>query len=403
MCGIAGFVHFERNRPADVGVVHRMTDTVRHRGPDGAGYHVSHNVALGHRRLRIIDLVTGDQPMTGADGATVIVFNGEIYNYLELREELQRRQHLFHTSSDTEVILAAYREWGETCVSRFNGMWAFALWDAREQKLFCSRDRLGEKPFYYAVLDRTFVFGSEAKALFAYGVPRDPNPAVLGAYLCLTYVPGTDTFFRCLQRLAPGYNLTVQDGRVRVAQYWDVCYAREHEARRDEGRIVAEFRDLLRDAVRVRMRSDVPFGAFLSGGLDSATVVAFMAGLSSAPVKTCTIGFQDRRFDETAAAAHVAARYATDHWVRTATVEDVGDCASRVAWHFDEPFGDSSAVPTYLVARAGRERVTMVLTGDGGDEVLSGYTIHQGEKLSAYYRWLPRIVGSGAIPWLLKG
>jgi asparagine synthase (glutamine-hydrolysing) len=398
MCGIAGFVHGTHEKPCDGEILRRMTCTLQHRGPNGEGYFICGNVALGHRRLAIIDLNTGDQPMGSEDGSLTVVFNGEIYNYLELREELITRGHRFRTTSDTEVILAAYQEWGTQCVEHFNGMWAFALWDGGERKLFCSRDRTGEKPFYYAVTDNTFVFGSEIKALFAYGVPKRINIETLDAYLCFTYIPGQQTFFKDIYKLRPAHSIVVRDGAVRDSCYWELKIPGEREARTDEQRILEEFTTLFENAVAIRMRSDVPFGAFLSGGLDSGCVVAVMSELSNTQVQTCTIGFEHSDFDERALARLVARRFGTQHTERVVRPVDTDEILSKLAWHFDEPFGDSSALPTYLVSKVASEQVTMVLTGDGGDEVTSGYTIYLGEKIASIYSRLPSVVGTVILP-----
>lgn len=398
MCGIAGFVNMRRDKPCDAEILRRMTRILQHRGPDGEGYFVHGNVGLGHRRLALIDLNTGDQPMSSADGSFTVVFNGEVYNYVELREELVALGHSFRTTSDTEVILAAYRQWGTSCVQHFNGMWAFALWDARERRLFCSRDRAGEKPFYYAVTDDAFVFGSEIKALFAYGIAKRSKIEVLDAYLCFTYVPGRQTFFKDIYKLRPAHSIVVQDRVVRESRYWEWKISGDSEGRVDEERILEEFRALFENAVAIRMRCDVPFGAFLSGGLDSGCVVAVMSGLSSTPVQTCTIGFDNPDFDERALARLVAHRFATEHTERVVKPVDTREIMTKLAWHYDEPFGDSSALPTYLVSQVARERVTMVLTGDGGDEVTSGYSIHLGEKIASFYRRLPSVVGKSMLP-----
>jgi len=398
MCGIAGFVHANREKQCDRETLRRMTRTLQHRGPDGEGYFICGNVALGHRRLAIIDLATGDQPMTSEDGSLTVVFNGDIFNYLELREHLLTQGHRFRTTSDTEVILEAYQEWGPHCVEHFNGMWAFALWDGHEQRLLCSRDRTGEKPFYYAVADNGFVFGSEIKALFAYGIPKRVNTEVLDAYLCFTYVPGQQTFFKGIYKLQPGHSILLEEGAIRESSYWELKIPDEREARKDEPRILEEFTSLFENAVAIRMRSDVPFGAFLSGGLDSGCVVAVMSELSNAPVRTCTIGFENADFDERTLARSVARKFGTDHTERVVRPVDTDEIFSKLAWHFDEPFGDSSALPTYLVSQIARERVTVALTGDGGDEVTSGYTIHLGEKIASLYSRLPSVVGRVMLP-----
>jgi len=364
MCGIAGFVNFvDQEKSCDIEDLKRMTRTLHHRGPDGEGYFVHGNVALGHTRLAIIDLSTGDQPMFSESGSLTVIFNGEIYNYVELREELIKRGYRFRTASDTE--------------------------DSRKRRLFCSRDRAGEKPFYYAVTDNVFVFGSEIKALFSYGIPKRINIETLDAYLCFTYVPGRETFFKGIYKLQPAHSIVVNCDGVRESCYWEFNIAEEQEARTDEVQILEEFEALFKNAVAIRMRSDVPFGAFLSGGLDSSCVVRVMSALSSMPIQTCTMGFENTAFDERTLARLVAHAFCTDHTERVMEPVEADKIMSKLAWHYDEPFGDSSALPTYLISQIARERVSMVLTGDGGDEVTSGYTIHQGEKMASLCGHLP--------------
>lgn len=393
MCGIAGIVHFERSRPIDPDKLRRMTETLQHRGPDGFGFMVKDNVGLGHRRLSIIDLSTGDQPQYSDDGSLAIVFNGEIYNYVELRRELMLSGHLFRTNSDTEVILKAYQHWGVDCQNHFNGMWAFALWDEREKRLFISRDRLGEKPLYYAVADNSLIFGSEIKALLAYGISPGINQEFTEIYLSLGYVPAPFSFYKGISKLKQGHYILVTDS-VHLKKYWDIPMVPEKDMLRNPSTVASRFGELLTDSVRIRMRSDVPFGAFLSGGLDSASIVAEMAMLSKFPVKTFTIGFNNRSFDERALASEVAGRFQTEHTEEI--VEPGGFDASleRIIKHFDEPFGDSSAIPTGYVCQVASKKVKMVLTGDGGDEVLSGYNSYAIERLAADF---------GRVTWLTQG
>jgi asparagine synthase (glutamine-hydrolysing) len=372
-----------------------MTRALSHRGPDGEGYYEDGNVGLGHRRLAVIDLATGSQPMYSADKKVALVFNGEIYNYLELREELKKLGHEFATASDTEVILAAYQQWGFECQQKFNGMWAFAIWDSRQRQLFISRDRIGEKPLHYAVGDETFVFGSEIKCLLAYGVEPKPAMELLNVYLSLGYVPAPYTLYAGIFRLPPGHYLLVRDGRIQDCSYWDLPDIRESDLRSDAKRIHVEFEECFLDAVRLRMRSDVPYGAFLSGGLDSASVVAAMAAQSSLPVETFTIGFAERAFDERHLARDVAERFRTSHHERMAAPEIFDESLRKVLLHFDEPFGDASAIPVGLVSGIARQHVTMVLTGDGGDEVLSGYTNYVTEKLTSQYLFVPAVMRRG--------
>jgi asparagine synthase (glutamine-hydrolysing) len=403
MCGIAGFVYFNVEHVGDPGVLRRMCDALCHRGPDGAGYFIEGPVALGHRRLKIIDLHTGQQPMTSHDDSLVIIFNGEIYNYVELKIELERAGQQFRTKSDTEVILAGYRQWGVDCVHHFNGMWAFALWDKTRQQLFCSRDRVGEKPFFYSLDRGRFAFASEMKALFAFGIPKESRPELLDAYLCFTYIPAPHTFFKNISKLRPGHSILVRDGTATEWEYWDVHFAADADARTDAARIQDEFAATFEDAVRIRMRSDVPFGAFLSGGLDSASVVSVMSRYSEKPVRTCTIGFESKDFDERPLARAVARRFSTDHVERLVTRNDAEQIFFTLAAHYDEPFGDSSALPTYMVSKIAREGVTVALTGDGGDEVLCGYTIHQGERFAESYKRLPSLFRRKLVPACVGG
>lgn len=389
MCGIAGIFHNDAARRIDPATLRRMTRVLRHRGPDGEGYYIKDNVGLGHRRLAIIDLTSGMQPMYSADRSIVLVFNGEIYNYVELRTELKTLGHHFMTQSDTEVIIAAYRQWGFDCQHRFNGMWALALWDERQNLLFISRDRIGEKPVHYSFREGTFVFGSEIKSVLAYNSDYKPATELLQIYLSLGYIPAPHTFYNGISRLLPGHYLIVRDGQVHDYTYWDLPPVTECDMRSDAKRLYEEFEYLFLDAVKLRMRSDVPFGAFLSGGLDSASVVAAMSIHSSSPVETFTIGFGERGFDERKLARDAARHFQTNHHERVAVPDMFDRSLERVLLHFDEPFGDASAMPVGLVSQIAREQVSMVLTGDGGDEVLSGYTNYVTEKLTSSYRRIP--------------
>ena len=388
MCGIAGLLRTSGLLPTDSVTVTAMTDCLAHRGPDGSGQYVGDGVVLGHRRLSIIDLATGDQPFVSADRRLALVYNGELYNYLEIRAELKALGRTFRTESDTEVILQAYEEWGTDCLARFNGMWAFALWDSRNQVLFCARDRLGEKPFFYAERSGAFTFGSEIKALFAAGQPREVNEEMFDAILCFGYLPAPYTTYRGVRKLPAGCFLVVAAGRVEVRRYWQMPSFPAEALRTDTARINAQFAELFADSVRLRMRSDVPVGAFLSGGLDSASVVAAMSSHSERRVRTCTIGFEGGS-DERPLARLVAERFNTEHSEAVVGREHAEGLLHRLAWHFDEPFADTSALPSYVVSKIARELVTVVLTGDGGDEVLGGYPVHQSEKLASMWQQLP--------------
>jgi len=378
MCGIAGILHFDNEREVNKQTLAKMTSELEHRGPDGEGYYINKNVSLGHKRLSIIDLSTGNQPMFSNDGSIVIVFNGEIYNYVELKNELLKKGYNFKTSSDTEVIINAYSEWGESCLTKFNGMWAFALWDTNKYKLILARDRVGKKPLHYSFFDNSLIFGSEINSIFAYGVSKEYRYELLQIFLLLSYIPAPDTFYKNIFKLLPGHYLIFQAGVKKEVKYWDLPEINEDEMLNDKKYIYDEFSYLLSDAVKIRMRSDVPYGAFLSGGLDSSTIVSIMASLSQYKVETFTIGFNAKKFDESKLANEVAERYKTNHHLRILDSSSLQSILSDSDKYFDEPFGDSSSIATFLVSSYAAQKVKMVLTGDGGDEVLSGYNSYKG-------------------------
>ncbi len=391
MCGIAGRLNFRSGAPVEAAVVGRMSALLAHRGPDGESVHVDGPVGLGHRRLAIIDLSPlAGQPMATADRSVWITYNGEIYNFLELRRELEGLGHRFRSQSDTEVILAAYREFGVDCVTRLRGMFAFAIWDAATRALLLARDRLGKKPLHY-LLDRDGIaFASEPKAFLADpGFTPRPNLEALSYYLTYQYVPCPQSAFQGIRKLPPAHYLLVRDGRVSVTRYWRLRYDRKVTLSEDEA--VEELRRRLRDAVRCRLVSDVPLGAFLSGGIDSSAVVALMAESGTAPVKTFSIGFEEATYDERRYARMVAERYGTDHHEFVVRPQAV-DILPKLAWHYDEPFADSSAIPTYYVAELTRRHVTVALNGDGGDENFAGYERYAAHVAAAWYERLPRAV-----------
>ncbi len=394
MCGITGTVNFD-GAPVDRALLGAMTDAVTHRGPDAAGYHFAPGVGLGHRRLSIIDLVTGDQPLANEDGTVWTVFNGEIYNFADVRAELQAAGHRFRTRSDTEVIVHGYEEWGEACVERFRGMFALAVWDATARRLLLARDRLGVKPLYYSALPGGgLTFGSEIKSLLADpSVPRDWRPDALDAYLTLLYVPAPATIYRSIQKLPPGHLLVAERGSVRTRQYWDLEFTGTGDAARED-EYLEQLDALLRESVKLRLISDVPLGAFLSGGIDSSTVVSYMVETSDAPVVTTSVGFDVHAYDELHHAEAVARHLGCEYHPQAADPK-VEDLLPALAWHFDEPFADSSAVPTYYVSKAARELVTVALSGDGGDELWAGYARHRVERWEARAR---RALGGAARP-----
>ena len=373
MCGIFGFIGRDRERPASIDVLDEMARAIHHRGPDGGGVHRDGSLGIGMQRLSIIDLDTGSQPLANEDGTVWVVFNGEIYNYRDLRAELQARGHRFATASDTEVIVHLWEDLGELCVERLRGMFAFAVWDAPRRTLLLARDRLGIKPLYYADTPQGLVFGSELKALLRspWIVPAvDPRAAAL--YLEYGYVPDPLSILHGVAKLLPGHTLTIRDGRVTDSRrYWSSTpfFARGAAAPADAEELLWE---RLTDAVRSHLVSDVPLGAFLSGGVDSSTVVAIMAQEMGVPVKTFSIGFQEPGFDELPYAREVAHAFGTEHHELLVGPEDLGVLDDVLA-AFDEPFADASAIPTYIVSRLARQHVTVALSGDGGDELFAGY------------------------------
>jgi asparagine synthase (glutamine-hydrolysing) len=374
MCGIAGIFDTQTRREIDQALLARMNQAQHHRGPDETGLHAEPGIGLAHKRLSIIDLSSGHQPLFNEDDSVVVVFNGEIYNFVDLMPELQALGHTFRTHCDTEVIVHAWEEWGEACVERFRGMFAFALWDRNKETLFLARDRLGIKPLYYATLpDGTFLFGSELKVLLAYpGFPRDMDDCAVEEYFAYGYVPEPRTIFSGAQKLPPAHTLTLRRGQAvpQPKEYWDVPFTPNGPISEQEAQ--KELIERLREAVRIRLVAEVPLGAFLSGGVDSSAVVAMMAGLMDEPVNTCSISFGDPAFNEAAFAQQVADRYHTRHYVEQVESDDY-DLIDTLAELYDEPFADSSAIPTYRVCELAKKRVTVALSGDGGDENLAGY------------------------------
>lgn len=379
MCGITGMFDTRARREIDRSLLVRMNDTLFHRGPDEGGVHLEPGVGLGHRRLSIIDLSTGQQPLYNEDHSVVVIFNGEIYNFLDLVPELQALGHVFRTHSDTEVIVHAWESWGEACVDHFRGMFAFALWDRNRETLFLARDRLGVKPLYYALLDDgLFVFGSELKALLAHPkLKRNIDPAAVEEYFAYGYVPEPRTIFRGAYKLPPACTLSFKRGETlrEPRVYWDVPFKPGTSITEEEAS--EELIVRLREAVKIRLMSEVPLGAFLSGGVDSSGVVAMMAGLSSDPVNTCSISFGDPAFNESPYAQAVAQRYGTLHRVEQLDPDDLG-LVDKLATLYDEPYADSSAMPTYRVCELARKSVTVALSGDGGDESFGGYRRYRG-------------------------
>lgn len=393
MCGIAGF--FRNCAPAaDKSVLQRMGEVIRHRGPDAGGEYLDDHVGLAHRRLSIIDLSPqGNQPMFSTDGRLVIVFNGEIYNFLKLREQLEREGVIFRTKTDTEVILALYCKMGTECLKQLNGMFAFAIWDKLDKTLFLARDRIGKKPLYYyhGGGDR-LAFASEIKSLLQLpGIRREIEPTAIPDFLSYQYIPDPKTIYRNIHKLPPAHFMLLKSGgEPHLAEYWDIYFTQQ--AGRSFAGAEDELLDLLQDATSSRMVADVPLGAFLSGGVDSSAVVALMANVSNDPVRTCTIGFQDKRHDESPFAREIAELFKTNH-TEYIDKERFIDTVAQMPRFFDEPFADSSAVPTYHVSHLARQAVTVALAGDGGDESFAGYAKYSVElKEDLVRRFVPRPV-----------
>jgi asparagine synthase (glutamine-hydrolysing) len=398
MCGIAGFIDywdpkandsFERGR-----LLKQMCDVIRHRGPDDDGFLLKQGVALGMRRLSIIDLAGGAQPISGEDGSVTIVFNGEIYNFHELRGQLEAHGHSFKTNSDTEAIVHAYEEYGPACANYLRGMFAFAIWDDQTRELYIARDRVGKKPLYYTLTtSSTLVFGSELKSILEHpDVKREINLEALDAYLTLGYVPDPLSIFRNVHKLPPGHYMTFSSGCLAIKQYWDFKFE-PAESRRAED-YLEELRALLDESVRLRLISDVPLGAFLSGGIDSSTVVALMARHMNQPVKTFSIGFHEDSYNELKYARLTAKKLGTDHHEFFVTPQ-ICDVIDELVWHFDEPFADPSAIPTFMVSKLARDHVTVALSGDGGDELFAGYTHYVVQQSRRAFSALPKALRKG--------
>ena len=387
MCGICGIATPSSSEPVSTALLQAMCRTLVHRGPDDEGIFAGTGAGLGARRLSIIDLAGGHQPLSNEDGTIWVAHNGEVYNFPELREELISRGHRFSTRTDTETIVHSYEQWGEEFVQRLRGMFAFALWDKKEQRLLLVRDRLGIKPLYYTLLaDRTLVFGSELKAVLVHPrVRREVEPKALDFFLTLEYSPAPLSIFREIHKLPAGHWLAYKDGRVEVKRYWDVEAAARAEGGPKEKslpEIMDRLYDLLKESVRLRLVSDVPLGAFLSGGIDSSTIVGLMRELGASPLKTFSIGFEEASYNELPYARRTAQRFSTEH--EEFIIEPKAlDLTEKLIRHLDEPFGDFSIFPTFLVSQMSRPHVKVILSGDGGDEVFGGYEHYQAQKVAS--------------------
>jgi asparagine synthase (glutamine-hydrolysing) len=396
MCGICGLSHSDNRKP-ERALLEKMNAAIAHRGPDSDGFHTDAGVGLAMRRLAIIDVSGGDQPIANEDESVWIIFNGECYNYPEMRAELERRGHRFTTKTDTECIVHFYEDEGDDCVKRLRGMFAFALWDDNKKRLLLVRDRLGKKPMYYTIQNGTLYFGSELSAILA-ALPHKPeiDLEALDLYLSLQYVPDPLTIYQGIYKLPAAHTLVWENGQAHIQRYWDFEYQPKHTASEDE--LIEELRARLREAVKIRLLSERPLGAHLSGGIDSSIVVALMSDFATGPVKTFSAGFEEQNFTELPYARAVAEKYATDHHEFTLTYGDIPTALEKIAYHFGEPFADASAIPLYHLSMLTRDHVTVALNGDGGDENFAGYQRYWLDGFANAYARAPRFFTRSLIP-----
>jgi asparagine synthase (glutamine-hydrolysing) len=386
------------NSPDAEAILHSMCERIVHRGPNSEGVWADDTAALGMRRLSIIDLQTGDQPVFSCDRSVIVMMNGELYNYREVRADLEEKGHKFTTRSDTEILPHLYEEYGEGLVDHLNGMYAFSLWDIRSKKLIIARDRFGEKPLYYGVFDGKLIWASEPKSILAHpSVNAELDLDALRHYVSFDYVPAPISIYKGISKLPPAHILTVESGEVKVRRYWDLSWNANAEASPSIRDSANELRDLLSDAVRMRLVSDVPLGILLSGGIDSSTVAAFAVKHASEKVKTFSIGFEEDSFDESKYARAVAKHLGTEHYEDILSAEKAGDLISDIAEWLDEPLADGSLIPTFLLSSFVRKHVTVALGGDGGDELFAGYPMYYAHRLAEQYLAVPSFIRRGLI------
>ena len=397
MCGIAGWANLEnKSSQNDEPVLHAMCERMKHRGPDSEGLWLENDVALGMRRLSIIDLHTGEQPVYSEDRSIVVVMNGELYNFREVRADLEKRGHRFETQTDTEILPHLYEEYGDAMLEHINGMFAFALWDKRQKKLLIARDRFGEKPLYYGVFDGKLIFASEPKVLLANpSVKAELNLDALRQYLSFDYVPAPHSIYKNIYKLPAAHLLILEKGEIRTRRYWNLTWEKKETKSLESS--AEELRELLADAVRMRLVSDVPLGILLSGGVDSSTVAAFATQFSSEKVKTFSIGFEEDSFDESKFARQVAVHLNTEHYEEKLSVEKAADLISEIGTWLDEPISDGSLIPTLLLSRFVKKHVTVALGGDGGDEIFAGYPMYFAHKVAEVYGKIPRVLRNNLI------
>lgn len=398
MCGICGIFNYASEQPIDLVTINKMCSVMTHRGPDDEGLYIDENIGLGMRRLSIIDLKTGHQPISNEDKSVWIVFNGEIYNHCLIRKELESSGHRFSTSSDTEAIVHAYEEYGEDCVNKLNGMFAFAIWDKNKKKLFIARDRIGIKPLYYYHDDKSFIFGSELKVILQYpGIPKQIDYEALEEFLAFEYIPAPKTIFKGIYKLPQAHYISVQNQKIIINEYWKLHFK---DVKRTEDETCDELYLILKEAVKMMLISDVPLGAFLSGGIDSSTVVALMSEVMDRPVKTFSIGFDDPSYNELEYARKVAKHFGTDH-TELVIKPDIPCWVDKIIKYIDEPFGDFSIFPTFLVSELARSQVKVSLSGDGGDELFAGYEHYLANNIERIYRNIPFFVRRKLVPLVI--
>lgn len=394
MCGICGIINLNE-KPVEGRTLIQMRDTVIHRGPDDAGIFIDNNVGLGHRRLSIIDIEGSHQPMSNEDGTVWITYNGEIYNYKELREFLIKKGHKFKTKGDTEVLIHLYEEYGENMVEKLNGMFSFAVWDKKRERLILARDRVGIKPLYYYYKGGNFAFASEIKSLFQHPkISKDIDFDALNLYFAFGYIPQNYSIFKDIRKLLPGHMLIYQNGNMRVSRYWN--FTTDDELNGNECELLDQLYTLLKESIKLRMVSDVPIGVFLSGGIDSSIIATIMASLSSKPIKTFSIGFQEAKYNELPYAREIAKHISSDHHEFIVKINAM-EILDKISQQYDEPFADSSAIPTYCVSKMAKDYVTVVLSGDGGDELFGGYNwyswVKSGVEFSKRFTLFANILG----------
>ena len=404
MCGIAGWINLKQSHQNSnaVGVLHSMCERIVHRGPNSEGLWLDETVALGMRRLSVIDLETGDQPVFNEDKSVIVMMNGELYNYREVRADLEKRGHKFSTRSDTEILPHLYDEYGEDLVDHLNGMYAFSLWDTRSKKLIIARDRFGEKPLYYGVIDGKLIYASEPKAILAHpAVKPELDLDALRQYLSYDYVPAPNSIYKGISKLPAAHMMTVENGDVKIRRYWNQTFQKTDPKPSIET-AASDLKDLLSDAVRMRLVADVPLGILLSGGIDSSTVAAFTVKHANERVKTFSIGFEEDSFDESKFARQVAKHLNTEHYEEKLSVTTAGDLISEIGTWLDEPMSDGSLIPTFLLAQFVRKHVTVALGGDGGDEIFAGYPMYYAHKVAKKYTAIPKFVRSGLIEPIVR-